>query len=54
MNRNLLSIKDLSKRDILSIFENVDNLRKKQTQTPEVDTSKIAGLLFLNPPPVLE
>lgn len=49
MVRSLLSISDISKKEIFSIFEHTDNLRKNQTKTPIVDTSKIAGLLFFEP-----
>lgn len=45
MQRNLLSVSDLSKQDILAIFKRVDELRK-QKPAAEVDLSKLGALLF--------
>jgi len=49
MPRNLLSINDLSKADILAIFKRADSFRKQQTSVTQVDLSKIGGLLFFEP-----
>lgn len=45
MQRNLLSVNDLSKQDVLAIFKKADSLRKQQ-QVSEVDLSKLGALLF--------
>jgi|SRR3990167_381190 len=46
MRRNLLSINDLSKRDVLYIFKRADKLRKGSNKVVRFDPSKVAGLLF--------
>lgn len=43
---NLLSMQDLSKEDILNLFELADSFRLKQPQSQSIDTSKLFGLLF--------
>ncbi|HET9174197.1 MAG TPA: hypothetical protein VFN56_02850 [Candidatus Saccharimonadales bacterium] len=45
MLRNLLTISDLSKQDILAIFKRVDELRQRQPDA-KIDVSKLGGLLF--------
>ena len=45
MQRNLISTKGLSRKDILAIFKRADELRSTKLQS-EVNTSKLGGLLF--------
>jgi aspartate carbamoyltransferase catalytic subunit len=45
---NLISINDLSKQQILSLFERAEHFRMSK-QSAQVDTSKLAGLLFFEP-----
>lgn len=45
MQRSLLSVRDLTKQDIVSIFKRVDELRK-QNPSASVDLSKLGALLF--------
>lgn len=45
MQRNLLTVNDLSRQDILAIFKRVDELRKQQL-IGKVDLSKMGALLF--------
>src|SRR5665213_2171437 len=46
MQRNLLSIKELSQKDILAIFKRTDELSKQRAVNNPIDTSKVGGLLF--------
>lgn len=45
MPRNFLSIRDLSKQEVLDIFQQADQLQSKRTVT-HTDHSKMLGLLF--------
>lgn len=49
MQRNLLSSKDLSKKDILFIFKRTEELRKQTVPVEQIDMSKLGGLLFFEP-----
>ena len=46
---NLLSIKDLSRDDILSLFAMADDFRLKRRVDKGVDNTKLFGLLFFQP-----
>jgi aspartate carbamoyltransferase catalytic subunit len=46
MSRNLLSVNELSKDDVLSIFKLADKLSKNQQSLDLVSTAPVAGLLF--------
>jgi aspartate carbamoyltransferase catalytic subunit len=46
---NLLSIRSLSRKDILGLFALADDFRSTQHTTQAVDTTKLFGLLFFQP-----
>jgi aspartate carbamoyltransferase catalytic subunit len=46
---NLLSIKNISRKDILGLFALADDYRSTQATAQDVDTSKLFGLLFFQP-----
>lgn len=46
MQRNLLSAKDFTKKDVLEIFKRADQLRKQSSKSRVIDTTKVGGLLF--------
>jgi aspartate carbamoyltransferase catalytic subunit len=49
MARNLLSMQDLSKDEVLDIFRQADVLRNRALANSEIKNSKIGGLLFFEP-----
>ena len=46
---NLISINDLTKQQILNLFERAEHFRATKKQVVEIDTSKLVGLLFFEP-----